>query len=60
MPADCRDLGKYTVDLLALFKAAVNLGLLTGNEWFTGLSLGVEPQMGSGSITINTTSTNYN
>jgi hypothetical protein len=51
--ADYGDLLNYTVDMKALLVAARSHGLLTGNEYWTGTGLGVEPQMGSGSLTIN-------
>ncbi len=59
VPSDFRDLTNYTVDFKALLNAAKNAGLITGNEYFDGLALGNEPQMGSGSMTINSFSVNY-
>jgi hypothetical protein len=40
--------------------AAKANGLLTGNEYFTGLAIAVEPREGSGSMTIDSLSVTYN
>jgi len=57
--ADYGDLLDYTVDMKELLLAAKSNGLLTGNEYWTGTGLGVEPQMGFGSLTINSFSVDY-
>jgi hypothetical protein len=58
--ADFADNLNATVDLKALLMAAKANGLLTGNEYFTGLAMAVEPREGSGSMTINSLSVTYN
>ncbi len=58
-PTDHRDLTNYTIDFKALLDAAKAAGIFTGNEYFDGLALGNEPQMGTGSMTINSFSINY-
>jgi len=57
--ADFADHLNATVDLKALLMAAKAKGLLTGNEYFTGLAMAVEPREGSGSMTINSLSVTY-
>jgi len=57
--ADYGDLLDYTVDMKELLLAAKSHGLLTGNEYWVGTGLGVEPQMGFGSLTVNSFSVDY-
>jgi hypothetical protein len=57
--ADYGDLLNYTVDMKALLLAAKSHGLLTGSEYWTGTALIVEPQMGSGSLTIDSFSVDF-
>lgn len=57
--ADFADHLNATVDLKALLMAAKARGLLTGNEYFTGLAMAVEPREGSGSMTVNSLSVTY-
>ena len=59
-PANFSDLLNHTVDLKALFLAAVQAGYLTGNEYFNGFVLANEATSGSGSMTVNSLSVNYN
>ena len=47
------DILTYSVDLKSLLVQVKANGLLTGNEFFTGITLGVEPKQGSGITTIN-------
>jgi hypothetical protein len=58
-PTNYQDMTNATIDLKAMLQAAVADGVLSGNEYFDGLGLGAEPQQGSGSITINSYSVNY-
>jgi hypothetical protein len=58
-PSDFRDLTNYTTDLKGLLQAAVADGVMSGNEYFNGIALGNEPREGSGSMTINSMSVNY-
>jgi hypothetical protein len=58
--ADFADNLNTMVDLKALLMAAKANGLLTGNEYFTGLAMAVEPREGSGSMTIDSLSVTYN
>jgi hypothetical protein len=57
--ADFADHLNALVDLRALLIAAKAKGLLTGDEYFTGMAMAVEPREGSGSMTINSFSVNY-
>ena len=59
-PANFSDLLNHTIDLKALFLAAVQAGYLTGNEYFNGFELANEATSGSGSMTVNSLSVNYN
>jgi len=58
-PSDFHDLTNYTIDLKGLLQAAAAYGVISGNEYFEGIGLGVEAQQGSGSIKINSFSANY-
>jgi hypothetical protein len=58
-PADFHDITNTTIDFKALLDAAVAKGVLSGNEYFSGLGLGNEPQLGSGSMTIHSMHVNY-
>jgi hypothetical protein len=59
VPSDYRDLTNASIDFKALLDAAQAEGLITGNEYFNGLGLGVEPRLGSGSLDINSLSVDY-
>jgi hypothetical protein len=58
-PSDFRDLTNYTTDLKGLLQAAVADGVMSGSEYFNGIALGNEPREGSGSMTINSLTVNY-
>jgi hypothetical protein len=58
-PSDFRDLTNYTIDFKGLLQAAVADGVMSGSEYFDGIALGNEPREGSGSMTINSFSVNY-
>ena len=53
------DYNVATIDFKELFMAAKSHGIMTGNEWFVGLTVGTEPQKLSGAMTINSISVNY-
>jgi hypothetical protein len=58
-PADFHDITSGTIDFKQLLDAAVKDGMLSGDEYFSGLGLGNEPQQGSGSMTIHSMHVNY-
>ncbi len=58
-PASFQDLTNNTIDLKGLLQAAAADGMISGNEYFDGIALGNEPAQGSGSMTINSFSVNY-
>ncbi|HLZ05682.1 MAG TPA: hypothetical protein VKR55_26465 [Bradyrhizobium sp.] len=58
-PADFHDLTNNTIDLKGLLQAAAADGVISGNEYFDGIALGNEPREGSGSMTINSFTVNY-
>ena len=58
-PSDFHDLTNNTIDLKGLLQAAVADGVMSGSEYFNGIALGNEPREGSGSMTINSFSVNY-
>ena len=51
MPTSKADVASGTLDLLAMLNFEKSQGIITGNEVFTGFSLGGEPVLGSGSLT---------
>src|SRR6185437_7164466 len=59
VPSNFQDLTNNNVDLKALLQAAAADGVISGNEYFDGIALGNEPREGSGSMTINSFSVNY-
>lgn len=52
MPADGKDLVAGTVDMGHFLQHLVAKGKLTGNEWFNGAAMGIEPVRGNSSIKI--------
>jgi len=48
-----------TLDLKSAFAFLVARGVLTGNEWFNGVSVGMEPMRGNGLATIHSWSVSY-
>lgn len=53
MPADKRDELSVTLDLKAMLAYLVSKGVLTGDEYFNGIALGIEPHVNGGSVTYN-------
>jgi hypothetical protein len=45
--------------LKSAFAFLVARGVLTGNEWFNGVSVGMEPMRGNGLATIHSWSVSY-
>jgi hypothetical protein len=60
LPHDNTDLLVETIDLKNIFDILVSLAVLSGNEYFNGLGIGVEVRQGKGSLTFNKLSANYN
>jgi hypothetical protein len=60
MPSNAADVLAATLDIRAMFQYVISQGVLTGNEWFNGLSLGMEPRQEGGSMIINAFSMVYN
>jgi len=58
-PANFQDLTNHTIDLKGLLQAAAADGVISGNEYFNGIAFGIEPRQGSGSMTINSFSVDY-
>lgn len=48
-----------TLDLKGAFAFLVARGVLTGNEWFNGVSVGMEPMRGKWVATIHSWSVSY-
>ena len=59
MPANHASVPKGTIDLNAMHAFLMSKGILTGNEYYNGHSLGVEPAQGTGSLTVNSVSVDY-
>lgn len=59
IPSNHADVPKATIDLNAMHAFLVSKGVLTGNEYYNGHSLGVEPAQGTGSLYVNSASVNY-
>lgn len=53
MPASQADELFATIDMKAMFAYLVSKGVLTGNEYFNGIALGVEPYENGGSLIYN-------
>lgn len=60
MPANEADLLSLTVDIKAMLAWLVTKGILTGNEYFNGIALGVEPYENDGTLTYNSWSVTQN
>lgn len=54
-----KDLTAGTLDVRGAFSFLMARGVLTGDEWFNGISLGMEPLRGKGVATIHTWSVSY-
>lgn len=52
MPADGKDLRSGSLDMAHFLQHLVKKGKLTGNEWFNGAAMGVEPVRGNSSVRI--------
>lgn len=52
MPADGQDLRSGSLDMAHFLQHLVKKGKLTGNEWFNGAAMGVEPVRGNSSVRI--------
>lgn len=59
MPSNRADIDAATIDCKALFDYLIGIGILTGNEFWNGGSLGVEPARGSGTLHVTDASDNY-
>jgi hypothetical protein len=59
MPEDEADVAAGTIDLKAMLDYLVGIHLVPATLFFNGMALGVEPQRGSGSMTLNTFSVAY-
>ncbi|QUT07083.1 hypothetical protein KFK14_06575 [Sphingobium phenoxybenzoativorans] len=53
------DLLTGMLDIKGAYTFLMNRGVLTGNEWFNGVSLGMEPMRGNGVAAIHTWSVTY-
>lgn len=53
MPSSQADVLSGTIDLLAMMNYAKAQGIITGNEWFSGSSIGAEPQFNAGAMAVN-------
>lgn len=60
MPSNQADVTQASVDIKAMMAFLKGLNVITGNEYFNGLALGVETQQGSGTLTIDQFSVVYN
>lgn len=60
MPTNQADVTNATLDLKAMYLYAKSQGAITGNEWFTGMALGAEPQANGGSMVITSFSATSN
>lgn len=60
MPTNQADIPNATLDLKAMYLYAKSQGAITGNEWFTGMALGAEPQANGGSMAITSFSATSN
>lgn len=60
VPAGGGDLLSGTLDVKSAFAFLVARGVLTGDEWFNGVTTGMEPLRGKGEATIRTWSVSYN
>ena len=54
------DMLSATVDIKSILTFLISKGVLSGDWYIGGFELGVEPRQGSGSITINSVSYNWN
>jgi hypothetical protein len=54
------DMLSATVDIKSILTFLISKGVVSGDWYIEGFELGVEPQQGSGSITINSLSYNWN
>jgi len=59
VPADGKDLSEASIDLKAMHSYLVSQKILTGNEYYNGHSLGVEPAQGSGSLFVESVRVEY-
>jgi hypothetical protein len=59
IPADHADHAKGSIDLQAMHLFLKSKGILTGDEYYNGHSLGVEPAQGTGSLYVNSVSVDY-
>ncbi|WP_431201662.1 hypothetical protein ACQ86E_21335 [Bradyrhizobium betae] len=59
IPVDHADHAKGSIDLQAMHLFLKSKGILTGDEYYNGHSLGVEPAQGTGSFLVNSVSVDY-
>ena len=59
-PSGYPDILTSTIDVKGLFSQLISLGIMTGNEYYNGHSLGAEVVQLSGSLSLNTVSVVYN
>ena len=59
MPSNQADVPASAIDLKAMHDYLIAQGKLTGEEFYNGHSLGVEPGQGSGSLTVHSASVTY-
>jgi len=53
LPADGRDVRAGTIDMRAALQWLQEKGVIKGDEWFTGVAIGVEPLRGRGQVQID-------
>ena len=58
-PVNQADVLVGAVDLGAMLSWLRSRGVITGQEFFNGLAVGIEPQQHSGTATVNALSVNY-
>ncbi len=60
MTAGYNDVVSGSIDVGATLAFLKTKGIITGNEWFNGIALGVEPVRGSGELSITRWTVSYN
>lgn len=59
MPADAQDVRTGTIDMRAALHWLQEKGVIQGDEWFTGVAIGVEPLRGRGQVQIDRWAVTY-
>ena len=59
LPADAQDVRTGTIDMRAALQWLQEKGVIKGDEWFTGVAIGVEPLRGRGQVQVDRWAVTY-